>query len=203
MPGVREDWFPTSVWYFPVEGHAVLNERLLPLIRDEQRRDARGITDRSAVLGWHSADDLHRRPPFHEFIAHVTANVHEVVQFFRWDVSRLSPVVINCWANVNGKNASNAVHNHAHSLLSGVYYVQAAPGCGALVFRDPRDAAVMMAPPVREYTPWTFQSVRYEPVAGRMLLFPSWLYHGVEPNRSDAERIALSFNIGLAPRETP
>jgi hypothetical protein len=33
-----------------------------------------------------------------------------------------------------------------------------------------------------------------------MLLFPSWLDHGVEPNLSDEERVCLSFNLGVGPR---
>jgi len=28
------------------------------------------------------------------------------------------------------------------------------------------------------------------------LIFPSWLYHRVEPNLSNKERIVISFNIG-------
>jgi hypothetical protein len=34
-----------------------------------------------------------------------------------------------------------------------------------------------------------------------MLIFPSWLYHMVEPNLSDWERVSLSFNIVCRPRE--
>jgi ectoine hydroxylase-related dioxygenase (phytanoyl-CoA dioxygenase family) len=30
-----------------------------------------------------------------------------------------------------------------------------------------------------------------------MLIFPSWLYHGVEPNLSEAPRASLSFNFRL------
>ena len=45
--------------------------------------------------------------------------------------------------------------------------------------------------------------VSFSPVAGRMLLFPSWLYHSVEPNRATpvdgceqgGDRVILSFNL--------
>ena len=95
------------------------------------------------------------------------------------------------------KFAHNSVHNHANSLLSGVYYVKAPPNCGKIFFRDPREARLMAAPPVIQHTYWTFKDVAYEPVEGRMLIFPSWLLHGVMPNMSDDIRVALSFNIGL------
>ena len=61
----------------------------------------------------------------------------------------------------------------------------------------PNTSPMMSAPPLAEFTPWTYQSARYPPVPGRMLLFPSWLYHSVEPNLSDRERVSLSFNIGF------
>ena len=50
---------------------------------------------------------------------------------------------------------------------------------------------------------WT--RVRHKPVAGRMLVFPSWLYHSVNPNRSrakgkNADRIIVSFNLSQKKR---
>jgi ectoine hydroxylase-related dioxygenase (phytanoyl-CoA dioxygenase family) len=30
-----------------------------------------------------------------------------------------------------------------------------------------------------------------------MIIFPSWLNHGVEPNLSDEERVCISFNISM------
>ncbi|WP_407681162.1 MULTISPECIES: putative 2OG-Fe(II) oxygenase [Pseudanabaena] len=32
---------------------------------------------------------------------------------------------------------------------------------------------------------------------GSMLLFPSWLGHGVETNMSEESRITIAFNIGM------
>ena len=45
-----------------------------------------------------------------------------------------------------------------------------------------------------------WKKVRYQPRAGRMLIFPAWLYHSVAPNRSrargkDADRVIVSFNL--------
>ena len=32
---------------------------------------------------------------------------------------------------------------------------------------------------------------------GRMLLFPSWLRHSVQPNYGNEERVSISFNVML------
>ncbi|NDG02263.1 MAG: hypothetical protein EB119_03515, partial [Synechococcaceae bacterium WBB_34_004] len=38
---------------------------------------------------------------------------------------------------------------------------------------------------------------RRQPSAGLMLLFPSWLWHEVEPSAQGRElRISISFNVG-------
>ena len=143
MPGTREDWFPTSIWYFDVADHEQLNATLLPLILNEQQRDSEGMTGRSSVLGWHSKDDFHRREEFQGLIDIVKEQVAEVAQFNHWDLEKVTPRVINCWGIVNDKYASNVVHNHPHSILSGVYYVQAPENSGDLFFRDPREAPTM------------------------------------------------------------
>lgn len=195
--GTREDWFATSVWYFDEPDVQGLNQLLLELIQAEREVDQVGMTNRSSVLGWHSRDDLHRRSEYHLFVEIVERNMREVIAFQHWNLTKATPVISTCWAVVNGKYGSNTVHNHPNSLLSGVYYVQAPDNCGALTFRDPRSVAVMMAPPVTDYSAWTFRTVSYQPKPGRMLIFPSWLEHGVGPNLGDEVRVALSFNISL------
>ena len=35
----------------------------------------------------------------------------------------------------------------------------------------------------------------YEPLEGRIIMFPSWLWHCVEPNESNDIRISVSFNF--------
>jgi len=87
------------------------------------------------------------------------------------------------------------MHNHPNSALSGAYYLQAPEHSGAITFRDPREQASMIVPPLAELTPWTFKTVRYQPMPGRLLIFPGWLLHAVEHNRSQSDRIVMSFNV--------
>jgi uncharacterized protein (TIGR02466 family) len=151
------------------------------------------------MLGWHSLDTLHQRDEFKELINIVQANVMEVANFLQWDLNTFNVSIATCWAMVNSKFASNSVHNHPNSILSGVYYVQAPENCGGVFFGDPRPASQMLIPPVVEFNPWTLPRVVYKAYEGSMLLFPSWLPHGVEPNLSDEDRVSISFNIGMIP----
>ena len=112
------------------------------------------------------------------------------------------------WSIINPPGGANRAHIHPGCLWSGVYYVQAPKNSGRIEFIDPRTQN-LMGP--AKYIPnrkrprncWT--KVQYKPVAGRMLVFPAWLYHSVVPNRSkakgkDADRVIVSFNLSQARR---
>jgi uncharacterized protein (TIGR02466 family) len=194
----KNDWFPTPVWHYTVENFQQLNETLLQEIHEEQQRDRQG-EKWSNILGWHSVNNLHQRDRFAEFVNIVNVNVLEVANFLQWDLQKFSVNITTCWAIVNGKLASNSLHNHPNSILSGVYYLKTPENCGGIYFNDPRPASQMLVPPVVDFNLWTFPKVSYKPHAGTMLLFPSWLLHGVEMNMSEELRVCISFNIGMTP----
>ncbi len=198
MIGTRTDWFPTSIWHFSIDDPLQLNSLLLAEISAEQQRDRQG-EKWSSVLGWHSVNNLHEREAFAEFVRVVERNVLEVATFLKWDLKKFSIKISTCWASVNGKLASNSLHNHPNSILSGVYYLKAPENCGGIFFADPRPAAQMLIPPVEEFNLWTFPKISYKPQEGTMLLFPSWLFHGVELNMSGQVRVSLNFDIGMSP----
>jgi uncharacterized protein (TIGR02466 family) len=198
MSNSRKDWFPTPIWHFILEDCQALNTSLLKEVQAEQQRDPKG-EKWSNILGWHSASDLQRRESFAGFTKIINENVLEVATCLYWDLSKIALDIKSCWAIVNGKTAANSVHNHPNSILSGVYYLQATDNCGVISFQDPRSAAQMLVPPMTEFSLWTLPKISYQPQAGTMLLFPSWLLHGVEMNMSDDLRISLSFNIGMTP----
>lgn len=97
----------------------------------------------------------------------------------------------------------NREHNHPGVLWSGVYYVQAPANSGRLVIREPRRESTMIQPRFRDDQPRkkeVWGEVYYEPVPGRIIIFPGWLEHAVEPNLSTrkgtaGERISIAFNL--------
>ena len=109
--GVRTDWFPTSIWRFNVAGYRTLNEKLMQLIQDERECNPAGMS-RSTVLGWHSTDQLHRRPEWQEFVAILHKAIAEVGHSYRIDTKQVSLELATCWAIMNGKLASSVIHCH-------------------------------------------------------------------------------------------
>jgi uncharacterized protein (TIGR02466 family) len=82
---------------------------------------------------------------------------------------------------------------HPVSWLSGVYYVgvpagmaQADPQAGWIEFGAPPEDLITTSEP---------ELHAVQPREGRLLLFPSWLYHRTWPFEAEAARISIAFDL--------
>ena len=108
----------------------------------------------------------------------------------------------NIWINISNKFADNSSHNHPNSFLSGVYYIQTNDKSGDICFSNPNKNICYDWRPnlfnnnAKEHiianTLWTMKST-----VGKLILFPGWLDHSVACNRSNQDRISISFNSSL------
>jgi uncharacterized protein (TIGR02466 family) len=103
------------------------------------------------------------------------------------------PKVSNYWFNINKKDSFNTAHNHPHSYFSGVLYVKAPEDSGSLVFERP-DMLQDYIVPVRN-TEKNYRSWQINPQENMLILFPAWLYHYVEPNNSNNDRVSIALNF--------
>ncbi|MBC7971247.1 MAG: 2OG-Fe(II) oxygenase family protein [Verrucomicrobia bacterium] len=182
--------FPTALFAFNLQDYATLNQQLLETIYQLKQLDP-GY-EASNVLGWHSKSNLFTLAEINPFQALTDAAILEVAQAVGYGDVQIKAA--NCWANVNPKYASNKIHDHANCLFSGVYYVKTPKESGNLMFYDPRSARTFYKPIVSNFTTYTADAVAHAAEEGLMLIFPSWLKHGVEPNLSDDDRVSISFN---------
>jgi uncharacterized protein (TIGR02466 family) len=201
---VREIYFPTLIYFADLPDGAALNEGMRPHIYALREEEPEGIvkSNMRKAGSWHSPTtlaDLAQFAPLKNAVLSATRRIFEDLDYD----PAYEPAISNMWTIINPRNGYNRSHVHPGSLWSGVYYVQAPPDCGRIVFSDPRAPAVMWpAPhhPTRQRKPESWTEVYFEPIEGRMLLFPAWLLHEVEPNLSEldppaGDRIVVSFNI--------
>jgi len=73
--------------------------------------------------------------------------------------------------------------------------VKTQDGADTINFHDPRTQTGIIRPRVTELTADNTDQVVVKVADGTLLVFPSWLHHSVDPNRSGEERISVSFNI--------
>ena len=105
-------------------------------------------------------------------------------------------LIDNVWININPKGGFNKPHVHSDNVFSGVFYLQCDSNSGELVFTHP---AVNHVYHFNDYTVEKYNNMnsgqfKSPPQERKLIVFPSYATHYVEPNRSDNDRISLAFN---------
>ena len=143
-----------------------------------------------------SLNDLPLRASiFADLDAAIARHVATFARELQFDLGVRKLKLDSLWINVMQKGAIHAPHIHPHSVISGTYYVAVPPKSGVLRFEDPRLAMMMAAPPKKPGARPENQSfVDVQPKTGMLLLWESWLRHGVEANGARGKRVSVSFN---------
>ena len=98
---------------------------------------------------------------------------------------------LSIWTNVNEPGSKNILHTHKEFSFACTYNLQT-EGTGNLVFKNPANTlhdCNQKTPFVRDFT--------IEPKDGDLLVWPAWVPHFVEENKSNKQRINIATNINL------
>ena len=96
------------------------------------------------------------------------------------------------WVNYYHKGQYQNVHIHPHAKISGVYYMQTNGADGNLRFHPP---GYSFRYDEGYNTNLTHNTMAHQPQEGKLILFPSFAPHSVQPNMTDDVRISISFNV--------
>jgi uncharacterized protein (TIGR02466 family) len=151
------------------------------------------LADLKSGQSWQSDHGLHELDDFREIVDCINDAAESALAYLK--VGHEGFKITGCWANVNAPGAGHRVHNHPNNYLSGVYYVRTQAGADTINFLDPRPQTAIVRPPVTELTADNTEQVVLKVGDGMLLMFPAWLQHGVDPNRSDRLRVSLGFNV--------
>lgn len=110
---------------------------------------------------------------------------------------RLDWSIKEMWVNVLDGGGLQAPHTHANSFISGVVYLTPThPGSQTVFMKSSGGSEFLFKHENAHITPTPFNAERWvspAPAAGDLILFPSYLMHGVPVNQGE-RRITLSFN---------
>ncbi len=186
--------FPVPIHIFDVNEFSEIQDELIDFVYKMREKDPVGHTI-SNRRGWQSdrfslgAED-------------------DVLKIFLTNCLALFPPIkksvrlfVTAWVNINPPDAFNLKHDHPTSNLSGVIWLKAPKDCGNIVFESPCSFATHQEiecynEDFKEKNNY-FHSFSFNPIEGRMVVFPSHLEHHVDFNDSQEDRISVSFNIRL------
>ncbi len=126
---------------------------------------------------------------FDDYMSTVAPNVDH---YYFEQIPSLSKIDI--WGTVLDRQGHQDSHMHRNAWISGVYYVQLPD-----VMHGPnedRSGWIEFGRPPDEFPCKVDHVVRtFEPVEGRMFMFPSFEYHRTIPFESSEQRISIAFDL--------
>lgn len=124
---------------------------------------------------------------------HINTYVNEIISPKN---TELDFYITQSWLNIVHPGESHPIHCHTNSIISGIFYVLTVEG-DAIQFYDPgslmknRTEIEML-----EATIWNAPVQNLDIHKNELILFPSWLGHGVTQNASTTtDRISIAFNV--------
>jgi uncharacterized protein (TIGR02466 family) len=183
--------FPTLVWKF--ELHRQLHESIDASILRALSGLRHDLPPLAPAAAWQSVQTLHEREELRDLVACIERAAQGILRFLSIGASAIE--ITACWANVLSPGASHKLHSHPNNYLSGVYYVRTYAGGNTIQFHDPRMQTAVIRPPVTALTADNTDQVVVGVNNGTLLMFPAYLQHSVDANRSAQERVSVSFNL--------
>lgn len=190
-------YFPIPIWWEQTRGLDI--DGIEQFCRNMRENDSVGRR-LSNQGGWQSVDFW---AGTHEILKELESRIllqaEQCVRDYGYDEERVFVRIGNMWININEQGNTNAVHIHDDSFISGAFYVKARPGQGNINFYKnfAQDYIVSSQAPIKYYTALSASAMTFEPVTGKLILFPGHVPHGVERNNLDEDRISISFNVKL------
>ena len=136
--------------------------------------------------------NLHKQKEFKFFADLIILTSKRIIEQLDYKVEDIT--ITDMWANVLKDTEHHPMHTHSNNFLSGTYYLQSDQKA-SIVFHDPRPAADVLVPRKKQTTLNNSSLLSYASKQNRAVIFPSWLPHWVQQNKSKTKRISIAWNI--------
>lgn len=122
-------------------------------------------------------------------------SIIDQIHLYENELGLYNSVLKNSWINFQLENSKLSKHTHPCSQISGVLYLKVDPESTPIYFYNPNPYNSILDK--KEHNTNNCEFYYFKPNIGDLILFPSWLSHGSNENKSlSKERVSLSFNSG-------
>jgi len=193
MP-IIEKWFPTVIYQeadlFDKDQNEIWRSRSLGIQTNTSTGGDEWEGNTYTTHG--STYDITKDPMFGPLIDMVTNHVYQYVKLHN---SKKEYFCESAWLNISTDRSFQEMHTHNESTISAVYYISAPPGSGKLVFEDPREPDMLPIKNIPVRNDLSYVKVGYQPTAGTLIIFRSYLRHMVTVGTNTDPRISVAFNF--------
>lgn len=116
---------------------------------------------------------------------------HYVKNIMMWDSNEF--YITQSWVNVNPKDTEHHIHYHYNSIISGTFYLETVENDNIVFHRKSELSLLTMKR--SSFNIWNSDLWKVQVKNNTIVLFPSSLYHSVDKNESDYERVSIAFNV--------
>lgn len=174
------EFFPTTFYTF--ENAVIDNIEIVSKLQKYLDK----IKSGNVISSLHS---LHNKEEFSELFQWFDTCLEEIREQEKYDCERFQ--ITNSWFNVAFAKSGMAINYHRHSMsfLSGIYYLtEGSP----TFFEDPVIHRTQAQIEVLRFDYLPNEKIYPDP--GKLVIFPSWMYHYAAPHVDDFDRYIISFN---------
>ena len=189
-------FFPTPVWWEDTNIDTTEMEKLIYRLEAEDPK-GRQLSNQGGWQSWDFRPGTYpEMKPLEDLIMEQASRC---LVDYGYDTNAGFIVIENLWANINRKGDTNSVHIHDNSFVSGAFYVKSRPEQGGIIFYKDYNADYIVASrlPIAAHTSISASAIRFETKTSKFLMFPGQLPHGVERNKTDDDRISVSWNVKI------
>jgi uncharacterized protein (TIGR02466 family) len=191
----KHDWWATPIWFFDLNDNFDFN-KIEKECYKEKKDDALGRSI-SNINGWQSKivsfdkyEEISKVLKIIDFNSDIFFKDLGVKENYKFRID-------DYWININSKGSYNLPHTHAQSLFSCIVYIKTPKNSGDLLFFQNQILQLGMSAFTKHNNAYNFESVRYSVAEKRVIVFPSYVLHSVEENKSNEDRISISFNFSF------
>ena len=190
--------FPQPVFKYQIDNYKKINEELTKYIYELNKKDNIGV-NKSNINGWHSRSfDFNEKENVpNKFYSHINSYIEDVFSKLGWEYDKTKIKCTSMWAIINKKGNFNIEHTHPNNYLSAAYYVKAPDNCGNFKATNPNILSRHIRAKTKQANELNSNSASIKINEGDLLIFPAYLPHSVEENKSNEDRVIVSFNIDI------
>jgi len=185
----KQSLFSTNIASFKYEGHEAFKEKWIAF---KKNRDTTNMGRAARYNMWTSDPDM-----FEELgVIFKKCAIQYLKEFYNSVPDIKNLYLEKGWINTITPNNYLNVHCHRGKYLAVTYYMETPKNCGNLVLVDPRSNGEWLS------SPYIINGrVEFEPQEGVITIFPGWIMHYIDINKSEFDRVSFSSNICLADKK--